>query len=96
MVCDKCQKKLGKVICPDPWKSGARNTTEGGGRRVNENKLLTQKKNSLSLSVIVRENRAGAKHRGRPFTVIFLHYKSYLIRLATVAFAAVEVLFSSR
>jgi len=21
------QKKLGKVICPDPWKSGARNTT---------------------------------------------------------------------
>ena len=21
------QKKLGKVICPDPWKAGARNTT---------------------------------------------------------------------
>ena len=21
------QKKLGKVICPDPWKTGARNTT---------------------------------------------------------------------
>lgn len=27
MVCDKCQKKLGKVITPDTWKSGARNTT---------------------------------------------------------------------
>jgi len=34
MVCDKCEKKLGKVITPDPWKSGARNTTEGGGRKV--------------------------------------------------------------
>lgn len=27
MVCDKCEKKLGKVITPDTWKSGARNTT---------------------------------------------------------------------
>ncbi|XP_002732348.1 cysteine-rich PDZ-binding protein-like [Saccoglossus kowalevskii] len=44
MVCDKCQKKLGKVITPDPWKSGARNTVESGGRTVNENKLLTSKK----------------------------------------------------
>lgn len=34
MVCDKCEKKLGKVITPDVWKSGARNTTEGGGRKV--------------------------------------------------------------
>ncbi|KAI8487623.1 uncharacterized protein LOC144913042 isoform X1 [Branchiostoma floridae x Branchiostoma belcheri] len=50
MVCEKCQKKLGKVITPDPWKDGARNTTEGGGRRVNENKLLTQKKNRSSVS----------------------------------------------
>ena len=41
MVCDKCEKKLGKVITPDPWKSGARNTTESGGRKVNENKALT-------------------------------------------------------
>lgn len=37
----KGQKKLGKVITPDPWKSGARNTTEGGGRKVGENKALT-------------------------------------------------------
>ncbi|KAI1302347.1 Cysteine-rich PDZ-binding protein [Halotydeus destructor] len=44
MVCSSCQKKLGKVITPDPWKSGARNTTEGGGRKLNENKALTSKK----------------------------------------------------
>ncbi|XP_060076329.1 cysteine-rich PDZ-binding protein-like [Ylistrum balloti] len=48
MVCEKCQKKLGKVITPDPWKSGARNTTEGGGRKVGENKALTAKKNRFS------------------------------------------------
>ncbi|KAL3874944.1 hypothetical protein ACJMK2_037894 [Sinanodonta woodiana] len=48
MVCDKCQKKLGKVITPDPWKTGARNITEGGGRMVNENKALTAKKNRFS------------------------------------------------
>ena len=41
MVCEKCEKKLSKVITPDPWKSGARNTTEGGGRKVGENKALT-------------------------------------------------------
>ncbi|XP_067682286.1 cysteine-rich PDZ-binding protein-like [Haliotis asinina] len=48
MVCEKCQKKLGKVITPDPWKSGARNTTEGGGRKVGENKALTAKKNRFN------------------------------------------------
>jgi len=48
MVCEKCQTKLGKVITPDPWKSGARNTTEGGGRKVNENKALTSKKARFS------------------------------------------------
>lgn len=26
MVCGDCEKKLGKVICPDKWKDGARNT----------------------------------------------------------------------
>ena len=36
MVCGKCEKKLGKVVTPDPWKSGARNTTEGGGRKVKQ------------------------------------------------------------
>ncbi|KAG5561384.1 hypothetical protein RHGRI_004421 [Rhododendron griersonianum] len=47
MVCEKCEKKLGKVIVPDKWKEGASNTTEGGGRKINENKLLS-KKNSDS------------------------------------------------
>lgn len=29
MVCEKCEAKLAKIITPDPWKAGARNTTEG-------------------------------------------------------------------
>lgn len=45
MVCDKCEKKLSKVVTPDPWKAGARNTTESGGRKVNENKALTAGRN---------------------------------------------------
>ena len=48
MVCSQCKTKLGQVITPDPWKSGARNTTESGQRRVNENKALTAKKNRFS------------------------------------------------
>ncbi|PAA73918.1 hypothetical protein BOX15_Mlig029994g1 [Macrostomum lignano] len=48
MVCDKCEKKLGKVVTPDVWKAGARNTTEGGGRKVDENKLLTGRSNRFS------------------------------------------------
>lgn len=44
MVCADCEKKLGRVITPDPWKAGARNTVEGGGRKINENKALTAKK----------------------------------------------------
>ncbi|TYH68532.1 hypothetical protein ES332_D06G266200v1 [Gossypium tomentosum] len=43
MVCEKCQKKLSKVIVPDKWKEGASNTTESSGRKVNENKLLSKK-----------------------------------------------------
>lgn len=38
------EKKLSKVIVPDKWKEGASNTTEGGGRKINENKLLSKKK----------------------------------------------------
>ena len=48
------------------------------------------------LSVIVRENRAGPKDRGRPFTFIFSQYKSYPKRLTTMIFAEVGVRFSSR
>lgn len=44
MVCEKCEAKLGKVITPDPWKSGARNTVESGGRKVNENKAISGSK----------------------------------------------------
>ncbi|XP_065833287.1 cysteine-rich PDZ-binding protein-like [Oscarella lobularis] len=43
MVCQKCEKKLARLGAPDPWKSGSRGTIEGG-RRVNENKVLTGKK----------------------------------------------------
>ncbi|XP_056162092.1 uncharacterized protein LOC130136081 [Syzygium oleosum] len=32
-----------KVIVPDKWKDGASNTTEGGGRKINKNKLLSKK-----------------------------------------------------
>lgn len=38
------EKKLSKVIVPDKWKEGASNTTEAGGRKINENKLLSKKK----------------------------------------------------
>lgn len=31
------------MVCPDTWKEGARNTTESGGRKVGENKLLGAK-----------------------------------------------------
>ena len=48
------------------------------------------------LSVIVRENRAEPKDRGRPFTFIFSQYKSYPKRLTTMIFAEVGVRFSSR
>ncbi|KAH1230895.1 Cysteine-rich PDZ-binding protein [Glycine max] len=47
MVCEKCEKKLSKVIVPDKWKEGASNTTEGGGRKINENKLLSKKNRFL-------------------------------------------------
>ncbi|KAK9089642.1 hypothetical protein Scep_028724 [Stephania cephalantha] len=52
MVCEKCEKKLSKVIVPDKWKEGASNTNESGGRKINENKLLS-KKNSLARQVII-------------------------------------------
>lgn len=51
MVCEKCEKKgkLSKVATPEPWKSGAstsKNTSSG--RPVNENKLLSGKKNRFT------------------------------------------------
>ncbi|XP_077138534.1 cysteine-rich PDZ-binding protein isoform X2 [Ranitomeya variabilis] len=38
------EKKLGTVITPDTWKAGARNTTESGGRKLDENKALTSRR----------------------------------------------------
>lgn len=76
------EKKLGRVITPDTWKDGARNTTgyvlylllahicshcasiiqkaiisvlclaESGGRKLNENKMLTSKKARYGYSEI--------------------------------------------
>jgi len=46
---DAGEKKLGKVIVPDKWKEGASNTNESGGRKINENKLLSKKNRSASL-----------------------------------------------
>lgn len=53
MVCEKCEKKLSKVIVPDKWKEGASNTTEGGGRKINENKLLSKKNRFYTYSNLV-------------------------------------------
>ena len=48
------------------------------------------------LSVIVRENQAGAKDRGRRLTSTFLPYKSHLKRLSTVVFSEVGGFFILR
>mmetsp|Transcript_9089 Transcript_9089/g.8012 ORF Transcript_9089/g.8012 Transcript_9089/m.8012 type:complete len:100 (+) Transcript_9089:36-335(+) len=46
MVCDKCEKKLDKIVTPDAWKDGARNITKGkdGGRSIGGNSMLAKKK----------------------------------------------------
>ena len=43
-----------QVICPDKWKEGATNTIESGGRKLNENKLLTKKKRCAFLFFFFR------------------------------------------
>ena len=60
------------------------------------NLVKWRKRKVFILSVIVRENRAEPKDRGRPFTFIFSQYKSYPKRLTTMIFAKVGVCFSSR
>jgi hypothetical protein len=40
------------VIVPDKWKEGASNTNESGGRKINENKLLSKKNRSIPLPPI--------------------------------------------
>ena len=49
-----------------------------------------------SLSVIVRENRAGAKDRGRCLTSTIYPYKSHMKRLSTVVFLEVGGFFMSK
>lgn len=41
MVCDSCQTKVTKVIVPDKWKDGARNSLKAPGKT---NKALVGKK----------------------------------------------------
>jgi len=41
MPCGDCERKLGKVAAPDPWKSGSRNNNETG-RAFGENKALSK------------------------------------------------------
>lgn len=45
MVCDHCEEKLSKLVVPDKWTEGARNTTGGkdGGRKIGGNKLLKKR-----------------------------------------------------
>ncbi len=46
----QCEKKLTKVICPEPWKGGAGPSKPGPGgkdshgRKINENKMLGSKR----------------------------------------------------
>nr|XP_023904588.1 uncharacterized protein LOC112016289 isoform X1 [Quercus suber] len=68
MVCEKCEKKLTKVIVPDKWKAGASNTTEGGGRKINENKLLSKKTDGLH-TAIQNVSYASNKYTRKPSTV---------------------------
>lgn len=53
-VVDVGEKKLSKVIVPDKWKEGASNTQESGGRKINENKLLSKKKRFVLLNYFFR------------------------------------------
>jgi hypothetical protein len=55
--------RLSPILCclPDKWKEGANNTTEGGGRKIGENKLLS-KKNRYVLCLLRWIQFAGHLH----------------------------------
>jgi hypothetical protein len=55
--------RLSPILCclPDKWKEGANNTTEGGGRKIGENKLLS-KKNRYVLCLLTWSQFAGHLH----------------------------------
>eukprot|EP00742_Colponemidia_sp_Colp-10_P006646 GILJ01007125.1.p1 GENE.GILJ01007125.1~~GILJ01007125.1.p1 ORF type:complete len:116 (-),score=4.91 GILJ01007125.1:124-432(-) len=65
MVCTKCEKKLAKLVVPDKWKDGARNTTGGRdeGRKVGGNMLLAKKQRyqPYAVSVESRCKKCSAK-----------------------------------
>ena len=44
------EKKLGRVLVPDKWKDGARNTKVGKDRKLNPNMLLGKKKRAAKAS----------------------------------------------
>jgi hypothetical protein len=48
-----------QVVCPDKWKDGAKNTIEGGGRKINENKLLAKNKRWAALCKTFRHSTTG-------------------------------------
>uniref|UniRef100_A0A7N2LS28 Cysteine-rich PDZ-binding protein n=1 Tax=Quercus lobata TaxID=97700 RepID=A0A7N2LS28_QUELO len=73
MVCEKCEKKLTKVIVPDKWKAGASNTTEGGGRKINENKLLSKKSRYKLKFVVTMSNAVVYKSSCSRLTINGLH-----------------------
>jgi len=43
MPCEKCEKKWGKLITPDTWKTGSK--SHHSKVKLNENKFLTKGKN---------------------------------------------------
>ncbi|CAG8511023.1 117_t:CDS:2 [Paraglomus occultum] len=61
MVCKKCEKKLGKVICPDKWKEGSRNVADSNHTRINAR--------SVNLECI-KNMPITAKHVPRMFSLI--------------------------
>ncbi|KAJ8957547.1 hypothetical protein NQ318_020586 [Aromia moschata] len=63
MVCDQCQKKCGKVITPDPWKSGARNTTESGGRKNMQTKGAPSRITLLSVVCVQERNMCNVRQK---------------------------------
>ncbi|OXU27720.1 hypothetical protein TSAR_004637 [Trichomalopsis sarcophagae] len=48
MVCGKCEKKLRKVVTPDPWKDGVWKTVQNGGCKVGGNKALTKRRSRIN------------------------------------------------
>lgn len=97
MVCEKCEKKLDKVITPDPWKAGARNTTDNGGRKVNENKALTGAKNRFSpMSSTFRPCRYVPK-KSYSIITIFLNIKSqFFVEYAAKRFIRLARIIANR